>query len=91
MAGWCVAITLALLTLYGPDKNDRIDDRKPFTRLENIMYATFARSAWSLAIAWVIFACQRGLGGKSEFHGVGRGGGDRETIIFSKKYDIVLG
>lgn len=63
VAGWCVAITLALLTLYGPDKNDRIDDRKPFTRLENIMYATFARSAWSLAIAWVIFACQCGLGG----------------------------
>ena len=28
------------------------------------MYGTFARCAWSLALAWVIFACHRGLGGK---------------------------
>jgi len=27
------------------------------------MYGTFARCAWSLALAWVIFACHRGLGG----------------------------
>lgn len=64
MAGWCVAIILALSTLYGPYKVLRKDNPQPFSRVENIMYGIFSRFAWSLALAWVIFACHRGLGGK---------------------------
>ncbi|XP_020606704.1 nose resistant to fluoxetine protein 6-like [Orbicella faveolata] len=63
MAGWCVAIILALSTLYGEYKVLRKDNPQPFSRAENIIYGTFSRCAWSLALAWVIFACHRGLGG----------------------------
>ena len=64
MAGWCVAIVLALSTLYGQYKALRKDNPVQFSRAENIMYGTFSRFAWSLALAWVIFACHNGLGGK---------------------------
>ncbi|PFX33115.1 Nose resistant to fluoxetine protein 6 [Stylophora pistillata] len=63
MAGWCVAIALALSTLYGEYKVLRKDNPKPFSRAENITYGTFSRFAWSLALAWVVFACQNGFGG----------------------------
>ena len=64
MAGWSVAVVLALSTLYGQYKALRKDNPKPFSRAENITYGTFSRFAWSLALAWVIFSCHRGLGGK---------------------------
>nr|XP_058949088.1 nose resistant to fluoxetine protein 6-like [Pocillopora verrucosa] len=63
MAGWCVAIVLALSTLYGQYKALRKDNPVQFSRAENIIYGTFSRFAWSLALAWVIFACHNGLGG----------------------------
>ena len=50
--------------MYGPYKTVRKDNPEPFTRTESILYGAFARWAWSLAVAWVIFACHRGLGGK---------------------------
>ena len=65
MAGWCVAIALALSTLYGQYKVIRKDNPVQFSRAENIIYGTFSRFAWSLALAWVIFACHNGLGGTS--------------------------
>lgn len=63
VTGWCLAIILAVSTLYGKYQTERKDDPQPFSRIQSISYGTFARFAWSLAIAWVIFACQRGLGG----------------------------
>jgi len=63
MAGWCIAIILALSTLYGGYKVFRKNNPEPFSRSENITYGTFSRCTWSLALAWVIFACHRGLGG----------------------------
>ncbi|XP_020622131.1 nose resistant to fluoxetine protein 6-like [Orbicella faveolata] len=63
MAGWCVAIILALSTLYGEYQVFRTNNPQPFSRAENITYGMFSRFAWSLALAWVIFACHRGLGG----------------------------
>lgn len=63
MAGWCVAIVLALSTLYGQYKAVRKDNPVQFSRAENIIYGTLSRFAWSLALAWVIFACHNGLGG----------------------------
>jgi len=63
VAGWIVAIALALSTLYGPFKTVRKNNQQPFTRVEDTMYGTFARFSLSLALAWVIFACHRGLGG----------------------------
>ena len=35
-----------------------------FYKAENILYGGFHRLAWSIAVAWVIFTCCRGYGGK---------------------------
>lgn len=61
--GWCLATAISLSTVYGPYKTGR----KHFTSAENIMYGTLERFGWSLALAWVIFSCHRGLGGKYSF------------------------
>ena len=66
VTGWCVAVALAVTTLYGPEKDDRLLKRHPFTHTGDVIYGTFGRFAWSLATAWVIFACHHGLGGKYE-------------------------
>ncbi|XP_067045054.1 nose resistant to fluoxetine protein 6-like [Acropora muricata] len=63
VTGWCVAVALAVTTLYGPEKDDRLLKRHPFTHTGDVIYGTFGRFAWSLATAWVIFACHHGLGG----------------------------
>ncbi|KAL9976510.1 hypothetical protein ACROYT_G013819 [Oculina patagonica] len=62
LVGWCVAIALALSVVYGPYKSIK-QPRVPFTKFENIMYGTFSRFAWGLALAWVVYACHRGFGG----------------------------
>ena len=64
LIGWSAAIVLGLSTVYGQYKTLR-KDGKPFTKAENIIYGTFSRFAWGLALAWVVYACHRGVGGKS--------------------------
>ena len=63
IAGWCVAIALAMLVVYGPYSVYK-EGGTPFNMAENIAYGTFSRTAWGLAIAWVIYACQNGYGGE---------------------------
>lgn len=63
LVGWCVAIALALSVVYGPYKSIKLPN-VPFTKFENIMYGTFSRFAWGLALAWVVYACHRNFGGK---------------------------
>ena len=59
---WCVAVALALAVVYGPYKSIK-PPGVPFTKFENIMYGTFSRFAWGLALAWVVYASHRGFGG----------------------------
>ena len=37
---------------------------RPFNTAENIIYGTFSRFVWGLALAWVIYACNKGYGSK---------------------------
>jgi len=62
LGGWCVAIILAVTVVYGPYKSIKIPN-VPFTKFENIMYGTFSRFAWGLALAWLVYACHRRFGG----------------------------
>eukprot|EP00795_Rhopilema_esculentum_P001639 gene1639-16106_t len=60
--GWTIATVVALLVIYGPYTYFR-DGGRPFTSVENVMYGAFSRFAWSLCVAWVIYACYFGMGG----------------------------
>jgi len=60
--GWCVAIILSVTPLYGTYKAYK-KNPEPLTHVENVMFETFSRFSWSLALAWVIYACHTGYGG----------------------------
>ncbi|XP_060604940.1 nose resistant to fluoxetine protein 6-like isoform X2 [Ruditapes philippinarum] len=59
--GWAVATTFAMLSLYGVYSSDT-GTKHLNEDVSAFYYATF-RTAWGLAIAWVIFACATGYGG----------------------------
>jgi hypothetical protein len=62
MLGWAVATTFAMLYLYGVYSSNT-GTKHLNEDVSALYYATF-RTAWGLAIAWVIFACATGYGGK---------------------------
>lgn len=62
LVGWCVAIFFALSVVYGPYRAFK-KNPVPFTKFENVLYGTFSRFAWGLALAWVTYACHLGFGG----------------------------
>lgn len=59
--GWLVAATLACLVLYG--QYDDLNGTR-FTREVGSLYITVHRTVWGACVAWVIFACANGYGGK---------------------------
>lgn len=59
--GWCLASILGLTVVYGIYGATK-QGGKPFNKVENILYGTFSRLTWGLALAWVIYACNRGYG-----------------------------
>ena len=61
--GWALATAIGLAVLYG--LSDLLD---PLTVPEinaatKVIYGTFHRLAWAIAVGWVIFACVSGYGG----------------------------
>ena len=67
--GWVIAIAIGLAVVYGLNipshiNEEALDFNSGFSMAENILYGGFHRLAWSIAVAWVIFTCCRGYGGK---------------------------
>ena len=62
MLGWLIAAAIAVSVLYGtyPSLHGGYNP----SMAANIIYGTFSRFAWSIALAWVVFACNYGYGGK---------------------------
>ncbi|XP_077982994.1 nose resistant to fluoxetine protein 6-like [Glandiceps talaboti] len=58
--GWAVATVIGMSVVYGLYGTAHGHE---LTAAGNITYAVFSRFAWGLALAWVVFACQFGLGG----------------------------
>ena len=56
--GWIAAIGLGYAAIYGPYEAAFKDPDTFFTKTENVMYGSFYSIAWSLAVAWVVYACQ---------------------------------
>ncbi|KAJ7365133.1 hypothetical protein OS493_007782 [Desmophyllum pertusum] len=61
LVGWFLAIGLGVSSVYGVYTFYKKDGR-PFNLAENVIYGTFSRFVWGLALAWVIYACNKGYG-----------------------------
>jgi peptidoglycan/LPS O-acetylase OafA/YrhL len=58
---WLVALTTLLAVVFGPHSVHRPQLNE--TVLQAALYRALSRVAWSIAIAWLIFACTHGYGG----------------------------
>ena len=62
--GWVIATLIAVAVPHGlvPYLDETtVPIIPPFVR---ITYGALHRTAWALAVAWIIFACTHGYGGK---------------------------
>ena len=58
---WAVSITMGCLLVYGIYTDD---NTSPLSPTVTALYNATARSVWGACVAWVIFACANGYGGK---------------------------
>ncbi|XP_047004239.1 nose resistant to fluoxetine protein 6-like [Schistocerca americana] len=58
-ACWAASTVLALSSVYGL----HLSYHRPYSRLEAALFASLRPIAWSLSIAWVIYACEKGRAG----------------------------
>jgi peptidoglycan/LPS O-acetylase OafA/YrhL len=58
---WFLALTTLLAVVFGPHSVHRPQINE--TALQSAFYTALSRVAWSIAIAWLIFACTHGYGG----------------------------
>ncbi|XP_076053954.1 nose resistant to fluoxetine protein 6-like [Oratosquilla oratoria] len=63
VAGWTVSVFLALSVLLGTWSYQRFDNREYYDVMTQFFYGGFHRTAWALAVAWVVFVCHTGYGG----------------------------
>ncbi|XP_073233069.1 nose resistant to fluoxetine protein 6-like [Porites lutea] len=61
LVGWFVGAGLGITVVYGIYTVNKKGGR-PFNQAENIIYGTFSRFVWGLAVAWVVYACHKGYG-----------------------------
>ena len=66
--GWTLAIITGITIVYGLDLPKIFNGEKEMSMAENVLYGGFHRLCWSIAVAWVIFTCCRGYGGKFRGH-----------------------
>ena len=71
LCGWLISTITALALVYGLGNYYQVDlscifekDKQCFPTAGAVLYAAFARSAWSVVVGWVIFVCHTGYGGK---------------------------
>ena len=65
MIGWALAITIGVSVIYG--LYGYYKDVPTITqggKAESLIYIGVSRFAWSVALAWVIFVCAVGHGGR---------------------------
>ncbi|XP_067940094.1 nose resistant to fluoxetine protein 6-like [Watersipora subatra] len=58
---WLISAALCILSLYGLYKGD--NSTYTFSTAESALYNAFARTSWSIGVAYVILACHCGRGG----------------------------
>ena len=63
--GWILAAAVGLLVVFGLKdiRKTSAPEAPSYTMLEAVLYEGFAKTGWSLSLAWVAFACSKGYGG----------------------------
>lgn len=61
--GWFLALFTLGLMCFGTYPNFNANPSKHLNRVENILYQASSRILWSIALAWVVFACVMKKGG----------------------------
>ena len=71
ICGWLISTITALALVYGLGNYYQVDlscifekDKQCFPTAGAVLYAAFARTAWSVVVGWVIFVCHTGYGGE---------------------------
>ena len=62
ITGWAISAAVALAIIYGLSAYLHADDE--MTTATRIFYGSLHRTAWAMALSWVIFACTKGYGGQ---------------------------
>ena len=66
--GWITSTAIALVLIYGVGNYFRIDlgcpNKDCYSQVGAVLYSSFARAVWGIVIAWIIFACRTGYGGR---------------------------
>lgn len=62
-AGWLAAAGAAVAVVYGVDVRGMLASGERPSAAADAAYSALYRLAWGAALAWVVFACSRGLGG----------------------------
>ena len=63
--GWSLAIGFGIYLLYGLDTEGYMVDGKMPPWSLHVIYGGFARLIYGGCLAWMIFACVHGYGGKT--------------------------
>lgn len=61
--GWLAAFTTGCLVVYGLYDYTKFTHRTAPHETVSIVYGMLSRTAWSVALAWLVFACVTGHGG----------------------------
>jgi len=62
LLGWLISISILLCVVVVPYHRVRPDAGEA-TQLESAFYEAFSRTAWAVALGWLVFACHNGFGG----------------------------
>ena len=66
--GWLVAFGFGYAVVYGPYVSGYQKEGDHFNKTENVLYGSMNELTWSIAIAWVLYACHNGYAGKMPFY-----------------------
>ncbi len=64
IAGWLLAAGSGIAVVYGLGYTKWIEEGQEIARFPTALYAGFSRFTWGVCLAWVVFACTKGYGGR---------------------------
>jgi len=87
-AGWGLCFATLYAVIFGAFNLVQFDHK--YDALEAALYASLHRVSWAIAVAWLIFACNNGYGGKKMCHyGANVIESVWETLVLSFKLNLI--